>query len=298
MEPEQKTKQEAIETYASDMAKVIESSGEAGLVKKIIHQEEEYEMVKRDLPPELKRNKLFMWAGITFLVLAFGTLAFFLLKKDINTVEVEQQFIPLIFHDQSSYLEIAGLTRDEITHTVLNQVNTTKVKSGGIEGIYLTENKQIVGLRKFISLIKGNFAPRSNTLLVSDRFLLGVMNNETKDFFILLKVRSTADIFESLRGWEDKMFSDLHGFFGVDISPETNYLLTKNFDDGIVGNKNARVLYRTSEEGEGSAPNPLPAASKIVVMYVFADETSVVIANTDKAAREVMLRLAGSDTEQ
>ena len=94
------------------------------------------------------------------------------------------------------------------------------------------------------------------------------------------------------------MFSDLHGFFGVDISPETNYLLTKNFDDGIVGNKNARVLYRTSEEGEGSAPSPLPAVNKIVVMYVFADETSVVIANTDKAAREVMLRLAGSDTEQ
>ena len=94
------------------------------------------------------------------------------------------------------------------------------------------------------------------------------------------------------------MFSDLHGFFGVDISPETSYLLTKNFEDGIVGNKNARILYRTSEEGEGSAPSSLPTANKIVMMYVFADDTSVVIANTDKAAREIMLRLAGSDTKQ
>ena len=295
METEKTTKDEAIETYASDIAKVINSGTEEGLVKKIIHEEEEYEIRKRSLPPEIMKNKIFMWTGIALFVLALAILSFFLFKKDINTVEVEKQFVPLIFNDQSIYLEISGLNKDEIAQIVLNEVNTTKVKSGGIEGIYLTENKQIIGLRKFISFIKGNFTPRNNILLVSDNFLLGVMNNETKDFFILIKTRSTADIFESLRAWENKMFSDLHGFFGVIISPETSYLLARNFDDGIVGNKNARILYRLEEV---SSENPNPGSNKIVMMYIFADEESVIIANTEKVAREIMLRLASSQTKQ
>jgi hypothetical protein len=105
-----------------------------------------------------------------------------------------------------------------------------------------------------------------------------------KDFFILLKVRSTADIFNALRAWEGKMFFDLHGFLGINISSDTNYLLTKEFQDGIVENKNARILY--------------DKMSKIVLMYIFADDNSVIITNAQNSAREIMLRLAGSQTKQ
>lgn len=163
-----------------------------------------------------------------------------------------------------------------------------------MEGIYLTEDKTILGLRKFIALTRGNFIPGDNTLFVNDNFLLGIVNDQDKsavapamvgkDFFILLKVRSTADIFDALRAWENKMFFDLHGFFGVDISSETNYLLTKNFEDGVVENKNARILYDTD--------------GKIVMMYVFANDNSVVITNTEGAAGEIMLRLGSSQIKK
>ncbi len=101
-----------------------------------------------------------------------------------------------------------------------------------------------------------------------------------KDLFILLKVRSFNDVFNPLRAWENKMFSDLHGFFGIPVNAYTSYLLTRGFEDGIIQNKNARILYNT----EG----------KIVMMYVYADENSVIIANTEEAVKEVMLRLAAS----
>ncbi len=103
-------------------------------------------------------------------------------------------------------------------------------------------------------------------------------------FFILIKMRSLADIFEILRNWEGKMFQDLHGFFGVDLTADTKYLLDANFTDGIIQNKNARVLY--DKEG------------KIVMMYLVADDNSIIITRTEKSAQEIILRLASSKVEK
>jgi hypothetical protein len=273
-----------IETYAEDMAEVLQDDRE-GLVKKMIHGEEEHEKEKRNFSPESNKNKLFMFASFLFISFALIILFFFLFKKEDNTVVVEKQFTPIIFSDQSVPLEVFGLKKEEIVQTVLNEINTTKVKVGGVEGIYLLENKQIIGLRRFFSLIESNFTPGDNTLLINDNFLLGVANNnESKDFFILLKVHSIADIFSALRAWEGKIFSDLYGFFGLSISVDTNYLLTKEFQDGIVDNKNARVLLSKDDQA--------------VLMYVFADDNSVIITNSQNTAHEIILRLTSSQKKQ
>ncbi|MFA5791994.1 MAG: hypothetical protein WC884_03065 [Candidatus Paceibacterota bacterium] len=271
-----------VQTYAGDMAEVIENDTE-GLVKKIIHGEEQHEAEKRNLSPLSKKNKILMFVSI--LLIIFALIIFFsFFKKNTNIVDVEKQFASLIFNDQNSFLEILGFKKEEIIQTVLNKINTTKVKVGGVEGIYLTENKQIIGLRRFITLIKSSFSPGDNTLFINDNFLMGVVLSGLKstsptagDFFILLKARSTADIFDALRKWEDNLLSDLHGFLGINISSDTNYLFNKNFEDNIIENKNARVLY--DKDGQ------------LVVMYFFADDNSVVITNTQNSAHEIMLRL-------
>jgi hypothetical protein len=283
-----------VETYAGDIAEMLENDKE-GLVKKIIHGEEKHEEDKKNLSPESKKNKLFFSVGFLLVILSLIILFFFLFKKADNTIVVESQFTPIIFNDKSSSLEVSGMKKEEIAQVVLNEINTTDVKVGGVEAIYLTENKQILGLRRFISLIKSNFVPGDNTFFVNDDFLMGVVNNRasdsasdsistSKDFFILLKVRSATDIFNALRIWEGKMFLDLHGFFGIDISADTKHLLTKDFKDGIVENKNARILYDKD--------------NKVVLMYVFADDNSIVITSSQKAVHEIMLRLASSQKKQ
>jgi hypothetical protein len=100
------------------------------------------------------------------------------------------------------------------------------------------------------------------------------------DLFILLKVNSFADVFNQMRGWENKMFTDLHGFFGVEIFADTSYLLTKDFVDGVVQNKNARILYDD--------------IGNIVFMYVYIDDSSVVITSNEEVTREVILRVNSS----
>jgi len=290
MEKDNKIKNIAVETYAEDMAKVLENDTE-GLVKKIIHEEEEHEEEKKNLSPESRRNKIFMLVGALLILLALATLSFFLFNRNIGTVKVEKQFMPLIFNDKTSFLEVSGLGKEEIAQIVSNQVNATQAKVGGVEGIYLTENKQIIGLRRFIAFIRSSFIPGDNMFFVSDNFLLGVVNAKTntarisgEGFFILLKVRSTADIFDALRAWERKMFFDLYGFLGIKLSSDTNYLLTKGFEDGIVDNKNARIL--SDQNGE------------IVLTYVFADNNSVIISNSANAIHEIVLRLASASKKQ
>ncbi|OGI77233.1 hypothetical protein A3B85_02085 [Candidatus Nomurabacteria bacterium RIFCSPHIGHO2_02_FULL_37_13] len=280
-------------TYAEDMAKVLEDD-KGGLIKKIIHQEEEREVEKRNLSPESTKNRLFMLVGILLIFTALAIFFSFFFKNDINTVDVPVPFTLLIFNDKTGFIEIADFSKDQITQIVRNAVNTTTVKQGGIEGIYLTENKKVVGFKRFIALIKGNYISANigdSGNFIDNNFLMGVVNNETfpvslegKDFFILLKIRSVADIFDSMRVWENKMFSDLYGFFGMDISPETKYLLTKNFKNSIVQNKNARILYDND--------------NKIVMMYIFANDNSIIITDTENATGEIILRLASSQIKK
>lgn len=275
-------KNKIIETYAEDMTKILEDD-KSGLIKKIIHEQEVQEIEKKNLSPESTKNKIFAFLGSMLILLSFGTLFYFILKEDIpTTVSTERRFMSLIFHDASSFIEVKNLEQKEIIQNIFNTVSNTKVKSGGIEGIYLTVDKEFIGLRDFIARIKGNLV--LNNDLVDDNFLLGVVNGTQKDFFILLKTYSVPDIFEPLRAWEKKMFFDLHKFFGKEISPETKFLLTADFEDGVVKNKNARILYDENRN--------------IIMIYVFANDNSVIITNTESAAEEIMLRLSYSRTRK
>ena len=65
MEQNNKTQNKIVETYAEDMAKVI-GEDKTGLVKKIIHDEEEHEKDKKNLSPELQKNKFFIIFGAVY----------------------------------------------------------------------------------------------------------------------------------------------------------------------------------------------------------------------------------------
>jgi len=289
MEPNNKTQHKIVQTYAEDMANIIES--ESGLVKKIINEEEKHEVEKLNLSPDSKSNKVFMFVGIFFIALSLMTLLYFFFSQRKDITPIEQQFTPIVFNDHTSIVEILDLRKSEIAQAVFDKITATKVEVNGVEGVYLTEDKQTMGLRRFIALIEGGFSPNDNPLFVADNFMLGVVKNpsitDIKDgtgFFMLIKMRTLTDIFDSMRVWEGKMLLDLHGFIGVNITNDDKYLLNQNFEDGIVENKNARTLYTRD--------------NKLVLMYIFADDNSVIVTDSKNAAHEIMLRLAGSQKKQ
>lgn len=241
-----------------------------------------------------------MLMSILLLFLSFCIIVFLIFfNKDVS-IPITPQFSPIIFTDQTDFSAIDGLTKDNVEKNISNQIDNTKVKIGGIDGIYLTENNKTLSFRDFINFIKASF-PTDKISLVNDNFLIGITNlplktnsvvqsadtqaiQSKKGLFILIKVRSFSDIFSPMRVWENKMLYDLHGFFNVEITPSTNYLFTKNFEDKIIENKNARILYDNND--------------KIVLMYVFVDDTSIVITDSIDTTNEVMLRLASSQIKK
>lgn len=102
--------------------------------------------------------------------------------------------------------------------------------------------------------------------------------------FILLNIKEGKNVFSAMRTWENKMFADLHDIFGIPLSLDTGYLLTKNFEDSIVQNKNARIL----RDGSG----------KIVLMYVYIDNKTLVITNTEEGAKEIIFRVNSSKVKK
>jgi len=281
---EKETKQESqraqVETLAEDMARVIENDKE-GLIKKIIHEQEMKEAEKRNLSPESKKNKVFMLLSFMLVTISMLTFIYFLYQDGPAQSPVTPQFNSMIYVDKTVFLRADGLNKDQTTALILNEIKNVTLKSKGIEAVYLTLSERVIGLSQFLAIFRSEFIPNS---FMSPGFLLGVVNNDTKDPFILLKARNFSDVFDDFKSWEDKMFSELHGLFSIPINSTTNYLATKDFENGIVDNKNARILY----DKEGG----------IVMMYVFADESSIVITNTIEATAEVVLRVFASSVEK
>lgn len=284
MDPKVPTKKAVVETFANDMAGVIENDHE-GLIKKIISEEEAHESEKKNLSPESRRNKILIFWSAILIIISLSVLGYFLGSREPVSVEVERAGTPLLFTERTSFIEVVGMKRQDIINSVVNRRKLGAGKAGGVESIYLTLNKEVVGLRQFLELTKSSFVP-GEPLLVSDNFLMGAVNSadDGSGFFFLLKARTTSDIFEALRAWEGKMFYDLYEFFDIAVGRSNNYLLTKLFEDGIVENKNARLLY--DDQG------------KLILAYVFADNNSVLITDSLSAAREAMLRLQGKRTQE
>ncbi|HPS21436.1 MAG TPA: hypothetical protein PLO44_01350 [Candidatus Paceibacterota bacterium] len=279
------------QTFADDMAKVLET-GQGGVIHRLIEEQEQKEAEEKNKSLTSNKNKVFVIVSILLFFSAIGV--FFWInayRKNTLTAPVQPKFTPMIFLDKTSYINVAGLTKDKIAQSVYVRTKATDVKVGGIEGIYLTQDNKIIGFRELINLISGNL-PLEKATFLSDNYLIGVSNvlnnvspdGSEKNLFILLQNRSMSDIFQAMKAWEYKMFFDLHGFFGVPINADTNYLLTKDFEDGIVQNKNARIL----RDNDG----------KIVLMYVYANNTSVLITNSENTTKEVMLRLAASQVKK
>lgn len=288
------------QTLADDMAKALEN-GEGGMIGKIIKEQEYKEAKEKIAAASGNKNIMFTVIGV---MLVFAALIVFILitfyRDSVINTTVEPKFVPVIFLDKTDFVDVTGLAKDKIAQTVNSQTKLTDVKAGGIEGIYLTQNKKIIGFRDLMTLISGNL-PLDKATFLSDNFLIGVSSvintntnanldiNQTenlpeKNLFILLQNRSMSDIFVAMKEWENKMFFDLHGFFGLSINADTNYLLQKDFEDGIIQNKNARIL----RDNEG----------KIVLMYVYANNTSVLITNSEDTAKEVIARLAASQVRK
>lgn len=476
------TNDKTLHTFKEDMVLAIKEN-KNGIVKQIITEQEQKELEQEQKRIYSKRNKIYITVSALLIILAAAFVFFVFFKKEVELFIFKKNNSSIIFHENTSFIDITSKNKDKINQAIKEHINTKERKAFVLEGVYLTENKNVVGFSKLLSSINSSFSPNKD--LFNDNFLVGVMNfdpnvgndpdfilnkkeevkeevfekvnnnigvgiinnfitlsdsdffqentltfknedsykkakellgyllslisfedhkikisgiysnelstgNETltlaekrkkigidllnevlkekyseeqsknliienqvlgislnnifdetqleemtleekrikaslnngiqykieareetqinpiesknitvnlqdelkknapinsnfkngTNLFLLMKINIFNDFFNEIRAWENKMFFDLYGFFGYDISASTNYLLTKDFKDGFIQNKNARILY----DDDGN----------IVMMYVYIDNDFIVFTNTEQAAREAILRVNSS----
>lgn len=279
---EDKTKNKGIETYADDLASVLENN-EEGLIKKLIHEQEEIDLKAKKDSPESRQNKKFLIIGIALIFITFSVVYILLSKKEKSeVVEIKSQYKPIIFIEKTEFKDITDLEKEDIGKLIAREADSIEMKSNTIEGLYLTENKQIIGLRRMLVRLGSGFFPEET--YVNDNFLMGTLYGDKNDFFLILQVSAFVDVFDPIRSWEKTMFKDLHTALGINLSVENNYLLTKPFEDGLFENKNSRILY----DNEGN----------MLFMYIFAKDNFIVFTESEDSARELLLRLSGVKIEK
>lgn len=289
MPPEKENKKPEIKirTFSEDMALAVQE-GQAGLLKNILTEQERVEQERIKKSPDTTKNKIFLIAGIVMTLASVGAISFFVFFRDgIDKVDVVQEFTPMIFTDATQFIAVDGLPPDSVSGLVKSEVDNVDIKFGGVKGLYLTESNKVIDFERFSEIASLNLRV-SGTDLVEDNFFIGILGVDSTmgarvagDLFILLKIESIVDIFPFIKIWEEDMLVDLRGFWGISAGFENEYLRAKPLEDGIIENKNARILY----DNQG----------RIVLMYVFLDDKTIIITDSRAAVREAVLRLGAGE---
>lgn len=268
-----------IETLSGDILDMA-LHNEAGVIHGIIKGEEEKSAIDANISPTSKKNKILISLSVLLILLSISVLYLFIyFNKKNSTVPVTLQYKPLIYTDAYILLPVDGLGKKEIEEKILSGVKNSSIELGKLEAYYLTINSKATPLDIFFNSIEANIAKETINQF-NPTYLIGTIGDIKNSVFILLKPNSFSSVFAGMRLWENKMFYDLSGLYGIETNQDTSYLLTKNFDDGFIQNKNARILH--DNEGE------------IVIAYVYLDNNSILITNNHGTAKEVLDRLSGS----
>lgn len=278
MESDEKFKSKVVHTFSDDMVNSL-GENQDGSLRQLIKEQEEREEYVASMSLQSPENKVFIGISTALIFLSLLGLGYIIFVRNSQSVFVEKQFSPIIFVDRTQFVPIDNLKKDQVINTLKGALTLSTVREGAIDGYYLTENKKILDLTKFAEITAPNL-PNALLDIADPSFLVGVVKTTKNETFVLIKVKSFEDVFVEMQKWEDKMFLDLHDLFGLPLGKENNALLNEDFEDGFVDNKNARILYH---------PN-----GTIALMYVYANDTSIIITRSNLAAREVMRRLAGS----
>jgi hypothetical protein len=266
-----------LHTLSSDLANALHEK-KGSVIKLALAEEEKKRMIAEGAQSGSKQDIFFMVMSGVLILGGIGLVAFLLFKKMNTTPPVQPTTFPnFIFTDGTIALPLIALD----TQTTLKDIATafTTVKpTEMIDGIYPTtgiaDNAKLISLDAFTKKLNIT-TPPDVVKYLSPIFMLGA--NRSKDAiqpFMILKTISYDDASTAMTAWEPTMYESLNKVF----SPTTDVTLVgRDFADGIIYNKDARIL--RADDGT------------IIFYYSFLDKNTVLIATHVETIPVVMERL-------
>jgi hypothetical protein len=273
-----------LRTYTSDMAEAIRDN-EVSVIKIAMAEKE-----KRDKEEIYKKAKgtnlskvLLLAGGIVLVVVAIFAARYIIQKKKVVPIppaSVVETFIPY-----NSKLDI-DVTNVANTNNLSNVIkNGLQPNPGMVEALFLSrkvgETSEALTSKDFLSLI-GTTMPSALVRSLSQNYLLGkyssinaVTANNKLSTFLVFETTDYNQAYASMLEWEGTMQEDLFVLFNFPKPNDSPF--KKPWDDIIVSNRDARVLY--GENGEG------------LLYYAFVNKNNFVITNSIEALKEIIARL-------
>lgn len=207
-------------------------------------------------------------------LVAAGWLIFFK-ESLISSEPVFQPSKSLIFSEKQKIAVLKSENRSELID-VIQQNSEESIASGTIIDtpflLETKEKKEFLRARSFFDIL-GIALPANLGQSLEGAFTFGFFYQQK---FLILKINSFDLAFSGALSWERNMVQDLKDIFQIeDISA-----MNQKFQDRIIKNHDARVLYDTSDN--------------IIIVYTFIERQYFAIATDINTLEEIIYRFSAS----
>ncbi|MFA6251233.1 MAG: hypothetical protein WC603_01240 [Candidatus Paceibacterota bacterium] len=283
-----------LRTYSSDMADAIRTN-EVSVIKIALAEKEKKEREEMNQKAEgTNTSKTLLVIGGIILIAVAIIGSYFLLQKK-KEKEIPEPIISnidtFISYDSNLYIDVTNVINSSELSEILKKEQTAN--SGLIKALFLTkkitDKSELLTSRNFLSLI-GATAPGALVRSLSDKYLLGKyadknipgLSNETA-LFLIFQTTDYNQAYASMLEWEKTMLKDLFILFDIKITDTSEAVFDKPWQDIIINNRDARVLY-----GENDSA---------LLYYVFVNKNNFIITNNIRAVKEIIARLIIKNTK-
>jgi hypothetical protein len=284
-----------IKTYSSDMAEAVRQN-QGSVIKIALAEQNKREQENINKRASVtNKSKVFLVIGGVILIIGAIAGSYYLLQKN-NTTNVQTPKTTvesIISSDINSFISTDKATNKTDLINLLDSEKSKQEKSGSIKSIFLTKQKDgqtaLLPFNEFLSLADFT-APNALIRSLSDSYMIGIYtqndsiadassdsNKNKSNLFFIFKTKDYNNTYAGMLTWEKTMLDDMFPIFHIDVSGDNSQIFEKSFQDIIIENKDARVLYDTKG-------NP-------ILFYLFTDKNNLVISDNEEAIKEVIARL-------
>ncbi|MCX6754585.1 MAG: hypothetical protein NTU81_02020 [Candidatus Nomurabacteria bacterium] len=286
-QPQQNTEKniKVLRTYTSDMADAIRTN-EVSVIKIALAEKEkrEREEVYKEAEGTNTSKTFLIIGGVVLITLAVVGSYFLIRQKNINDAPVAtiKNIDTFIAFDAYQNIDISNVTNTNDMSNIIKQ--TPSLGGGLIKVLFPTKNtNETVTSNKFLSALGIN-PPGALTRSLSDKYLIGKYSNtnitpgsDNATVFIILENKDYNLTYASTLDWEKSLLRDVYVLFNINITDPDSLVFYKQWQDIVVNNKDARVLY--GENGEA------------ILYYVFVNKNTFVLTSNIETLKEIITRL-------
>lgn len=276
----QTTKEHALRTYSSDMAKALKQN--QGSVIKIAMAEQSRKARVAEIPTETKKKKVWVVFILIAVLLGFCALGiawYFSSPKSVPEKKPISLQDSMIFVEKEKVFSWSG-NRDTVLQNLSlakNEMLQNKNQMMNVFGVVTNGTTTSKALFSNLSTVLGMSVSKSFSIDTVKDFMLGVDSNDSgSHYFIIISAKSFDVLFSGMIAWEKTALKDTYEIFGMDNIVANRNLETK-WTDKTINNIDMRILYDENKN--------------IILMYGYAMSDTIILTDNQLTFDRVLGRL-------